>query len=56
MADQPIDEDDEEGIMNDFLSDCSSNSSKFSIKKRYLSLDLQKLIDRLEPADDSSAV
>ena len=55
MADQPIDEDEEE-IMNDYLSDCSSNSSQFSLKKRYLSLDLQKLIDRLEPADDSSAV
>lgn len=56
MADQPIDEDEEEEMLNDFLSDISSNSSQFSLKKRYLSLDLQKLIDRLEPADDSSAV
>mmetsp|Transcript_19981 Transcript_19981/g.26980 ORF Transcript_19981/g.26980 Transcript_19981/m.26980 type:complete len:154 (-) Transcript_19981:1146-1607(-) len=55
MADQPIDEDDEE-IMNDYLSDCSSNSSQFSLRKRYLSLDLQKLIDKMEPMDDSSAV
>lgn len=55
MADQPIDEDDEE-IEHNYLSDCSSNSSQFSLKKRYLSLDLSKLIDKLEPMDDSSAV
>ena len=40
MADQPIDEDENEEIMNDYLSDCSSNSSQFSLRKRYLSLDL----------------
>ena len=55
MADQPINEDEEE-IENDYLSDCSSNSSQFSLQRRYLSLDLSKLIDRLEPMDDSSAV
>ena len=54
MADQPINEDEEE-IENDYLSDCSSNSSQFSLQRRYLSLDLSKLIDKLEPADDSSA-
>lgn len=54
MADQPIDEDDEE-IENDYLSDCSSSSSQFSLQRRYLRLDLTKLIDRLEPNDDSSA-
>ena len=54
MADQPIDEDEEE-IENDYLSDCSSSSSQFSLRRRYLSLDLSKLIDRLEPNDDSSA-
>ena len=47
---------DEEEIENDYLSDCSSNSSQFSLQRRYLSLDLAKLIDRLEPMDDSSAV
>ena len=58
MANQPISEDDEEAIENDYLSDCSSNSlsSQFSIRRKYLSLDLSKLIDRLEPMDDSSAV
>ena len=56
MADQPINEDEEE-IENDYLSDCSSNSSQFSLQRRYLSLDLSKLVDRLEPMmDDSSAV
>jgi hypothetical protein len=55
MADQPIDEDEEE--IENYLSDCSSNSSAFSLQRRYLSLDLSKLIDRLEPMmDDSSAV
>ena len=55
MADQPINEDEEE-IENDYLSDCSSSSSQFSLQRRYLSLDLSKLIDRLEPMDDSSAM
>lgn len=55
MADQPINED-EEDIENDYLSDCSSSSSQFSLKKRYLSLDLSKLIDRLDPMSDSSAM
>ena len=55
MLDQPIDEDEYEHEHDDYLSD-SSNSSQFSLRKRYLSLDLQKLIDKLEPTDDSSAV
>ena len=54
MADQPINEDEEE-IENDYLSDCSSNSSQFSLQRRYLSLDLSKLIDRLEPMDENSS-
>lgn len=53
MADQPINEDEEE-IENDYLSDCSSSSSQFSLRRRYLSLDLCKLIDRLDPMDDTS--
>ena len=56
MLDQPIDEDEYEHLHDDYLSDTSSNSSQFSLRKRYLSLDLQKLIDKLEPMDDSSAV
>jgi len=56
MLDQPIDEEEYENLHDDYLSDCSSSSSQFSLRKRYLSLDLQKLIDKLEPADDSSAV
>lgn len=55
MADQPINEDEEE-IENDYFSDCSSNSSQFSLQRRYLNLDLQKMIDRLEIMDDSSAM
>ena len=53
MADQPINEDEEE-IENDYLSDFSSSSSQFSLRRRYLSLDLSKLIDRLDPMDDTS--
>lgn len=56
MLDQPIDEDEYEHLHDEYLSDCSSGSSQFSLRKRYLSLDLQKLIDKLEPMDDSSAM
>lgn len=40
---------------NNYLSDSSSNS-QFSLRRRYMNLDLSKLIDKLEPLDDSSAV
>lgn len=51
--DQPINED-TESEKDDYLSD-SSSSSQFSLQRRYLSLDLSKLMDKLEPLDDSSA-
>lgn len=53
MADQPINEDLEfENSEKDaYLSD-SSSSSQFSLQRRYLNLDLAKLVDRLEPLED----
>ena len=54
MLDQPIKEDSELEEADRYLSD-SSSSSQFSLRKRYLSLDLSKLIDRLDPTDFDSA-
>lgn len=55
MADQPINEDLEleNSEKSVYLSDSSSNS-QFSLQRRYLNLDLAKLVDRLEPIDDIS--
>lgn len=55
MIDDTIREEKENENDHDYLSD-SSNSSQFSMRRRYLNLDLSKLIDKLEPLDDSSAV
>lgn len=52
----PISEDVESEGANDYLSDASS-SSTFSLKRKKMSFDLSKLIDRLEPSiDDSSSL
>lgn len=50
----PISEDVESEGGNDYLSD-NSSSSTFSLKRKKMSFDLSRLIDKLEPsADDSS--
>ena len=54
VIDDPIREEREPEFDN-YLSD-SSSSSQFSLQRRYLNLDISKLIDKLEPLDDSSAV
>jgi hypothetical protein len=54
MLDQPIKEDSELEEADRYLSDSSSNS-QFSMRRRYLNLDLSKLIDRLDPTDFDSA-
>jgi len=51
MLDQPIKEDSEFEEADNYMSD-SSSSSHFSLRKRYLSLDLAKLVDKLEPLDN----
>jgi hypothetical protein len=53
MIEQPIKEDSEFEEADNYMSD-SSSSSQFSLRKRYLTLDLAKLIDRLEPLDNRS--
>ena len=56
MVDQPIREEVKEyEFENDYLSD-SSSSSQFSLQRRYLNMDLSKLIDKLEPSDELSAM
>ena len=55
MIDDTIREEKEHENDHDYLSD-SSNASSFSMRRRYLNLDLSKLIDKLEPLDESSAV
>lgn len=55
MIDDTIREENEIEFADNYLSD-SSSSSQFSLQRRYLNLDLSKLIDKLEPLDDSSAV
>jgi hypothetical protein len=52
MIDDTIREEKEPEYENNYLSD-SSSSSQFSLQRRYLNLDLSKLIDKLEPLDDS---
>ena len=54
MIDQPIREEKKE-FEHEYLSD-SSSSSQFSLQRRYLNIDLSKLIDKLEPSDELSAV
>lgn len=55
MIDDTIYEEREEPeYENNYLSD-SSSSSQFSLQRRYLNLDLSKLIDKLEPLDDSQS-
>jgi hypothetical protein len=54
MADQPIKEDSELEEADRYLSDSSSNS-QFSMRKRYHNLDINKLIDKLDPLDYESA-
>ena len=44
----PISEDVESERQQDYLSD-NSSSSTFSLRKKKMSFDLSKLIDRLEP-------
>lgn len=51
MLDQPIKEDSEFEEADNYMSD-SSSSSHFSLRKRYLSLDLAKLVDKLEPLEN----
>lgn len=52
----PISEDVESEHQKDYLSD-NSSSSTFSLKKKKMSFDLSKLIDRLEPYfEDSSGI
>lgn len=53
MEAERISEDTENENENDYLSD-SSSSSQFSLQRRYLGMDLAKLVDKLEPLDDSS--
>ena len=56
MVDQPIREEVKEyEFENDYLSD-SSSSSQFSLQRRYLNMDLSKLVDKLEPSDEHSAM
>jgi hypothetical protein len=55
MLDQPIKEDSELEEADRYLSD-SSSSSQFSLRKRYLNIDLAKLIDKLDPLDYESAL
>jgi len=55
MLDQPIKEDSELEEADRYFSD-SSSSSQFSLRKRYLNLDLAKLIDKLDPLDYISAL
>lgn len=55
MLDQPIKEDSELEEADRYFSD-SSSSSQFSLRKRYLNLDLAKMIDKLDPLDYESAV
>lgn len=55
MLDQPIKEDSELEEADRYFSD-SSSSSQFSLRKRYLNLDLAKLIDKLDPTEYESAL
>ena len=50
----PISEDVESEGANDYLSD-NSSSSTFSLKRKKMSFDLSKLIDRFEPSHDDSS-
>lgn len=51
----PISEDAESEGANDYLSD-NSSSSTFRLKRKKMSFDLSKLIDRLEPSNDDSSM
>lgn len=50
----PISEDVESEDVNDYLSD-NSSSSTFSFKKKKMSFDLSRLIDRSEPSFDENS-
>lgn len=54
--DTPINEDKEsvESESDNYLSD-NSSSSNFSFRRKALSIELSKLVDKIEPLDDSTS-